>query len=299
MKNGTKQKTIKVILISALLVLMLCAAICATACNGGDNGDDLGGNEAICTVRFDYNYSGAPAAVERKVVNGKTVSRINTMPARDGFQLDNWYTDAECTMPYDFSSVVTKSTTLYAGWKTVTTYVFEAEYVDLDRQIGNGFSGTATGSDMVAPDTKHAEASNGFYVTYLYSKGVTLEFVITADKAESNCALLLRVSAEYADITLKSSQYSVSVNGTTIGYEDIVLDGVPAQAGLAMKKFQDYIISTNISIHEGENTIKLVTNNNTKHPGGGTMNAIAPIVDCIKINTTEAELDWTPVTGNI
>ena len=38
------------------------------------------------------------------------------VPTKDGYKFDGWYTDPECTMPYDFETKVTEPVTLYAKW---------------------------------------------------------------------------------------------------------------------------------------------------------------------------------------
>lgn len=40
-------------------------------------------------------------------------------PVRDGFTFTGWFTDEECTQPYDWSSLVTEAITLYAGWSPI------------------------------------------------------------------------------------------------------------------------------------------------------------------------------------
>ena len=51
-------------------------------------------------------------------------------PTRDGFDFKGWYEDEGCTRPFDWSSEVTKHTTLYAGWDPVpvTEYTFTLRY---------------------------------------------------------------------------------------------------------------------------------------------------------------------------
>jgi len=73
------------------------------------------------TVTFETN-GGSP-------VESQSVQEYNTPvrppdPTRTGYTFDGWYGDAACTMPYDFSAVITSNVTVYAKWipeeRTVT-----------------------------------------------------------------------------------------------------------------------------------------------------------------------------------
>lgn len=77
------------------------------------------GGTTIHTVSFD-TAGGAPVG-SVSVESGKTLSRPAD-PEKEGFRFIGWYIDPACTMPYLFSSPVTSSFTLYAGWQEVTTW---------------------------------------------------------------------------------------------------------------------------------------------------------------------------------
>lgn len=273
------------------------------ACGGNNDNDkdkDVAGTQY--TVTFDYNYEGAPAATKQTVNSGETVKKPED-PTRGLYIFDNWYTEAACTTEYVFTSAVTKDITLYAGWTEDTSmagqteYIFEAEYIDgIEDMRGMGYSGGATGTAMILNDRKvPMGASNGFYVSYLYQNGLTLEYVIQSDKAVTDAKLVLRLSAEMKDITINGTSYSVIVNGTPVAYDDISFMGVPPMTAEAKYPFRDYTITTTLSLKEGENVIQLKTTNETAM--GGTMSATAPLVDCIKIYTS-AVLTWTPNEEN-
>lgn len=80
----------------------------------------------VHTVTFDT--AGGSSVGSVSVENGKTLSRP-TDPEREGFRFTGWYIDPACTMPYLFSSPVTSSFTLYAGWQEVT--VWENTFTDI------------------------------------------------------------------------------------------------------------------------------------------------------------------------
>lgn len=254
------------------------------------------------TVTFDYNYEGAHTAITQTVNSGDTVQKPDD-PTRGLYIFDTWYTEAACINEYEFTTIVTEDITLYAGWTEDTSmvgqseYIFEAEYIDgIEDMRGMGYSGGATGTAMILNDRKNPMgASNGFYVSYLYQNGLTLEYVIHSDKAVTDAKLVLRLSAEMMDIAINGESYSVIVNGTSIAYEDISFIGVPPMTAQAKYPFKDYTITTSLTLKEGENIIQLKTTNDEAM--GGTMSATAPLVDCIKIYTT-ANLSWEPNEDN-
>jgi uncharacterized repeat protein (TIGR02543 family) len=243
------------------------------------------------TVTFNYNYSGAPAASTKKVEEGQAVAKPSD-PTRDGSGFSGWYTEAGCVNKYDFTSAVTADLTLYAGWNTI--YTFEAEYCpDIVDLYGPGYSGTATGTDMISHDDGGKfGASNGYYVTYLYASGITLSFTINSDKDVSDASFTFRIAAEYKDITISPTNYTVEVNGSGLAYDDIVFTNVPSNGMVA---FSDHLLTTSLALKKGVNKISLITSNSD--PMVGTMSATAPVVDCFKIGTS-AVLTWTPDTEN-
>lgn len=254
------------------------------------------------TVTFDYNYEGAPAAVTQTVKSGESVQKPED-PTRGLYIFETWYTESTCETEYVFTSAITQDITLYAGWTKdssmtgQTEYIFEAEYIDgIEDMRGMGYSGGATGTAMILNDRKMPMgASNGFYISYLYQNGLTLEYVIQSDRDVSDAKLVLRLSAEMMDITINGDKYAVIVNGTPVEYDDISFLDVPPMTAQAKYPFRDYTITTSLSLKAGENVIQLKTNND--EPMGGTMSATAPLVDCMKIYTT-AVLTWSPNQDN-
>lgn len=210
----------------------------------------------------------------------------------EGYVLEGWYKDEACTEDMDFSAAVTEDIDVYAKWLGV--YTFEAEYTDLTGLEGMGYSGNASGTNMIETDTKERGASNGYYVGWLYNEGLTLTFhVNSAEAAEAELALVL--SAEYYDITLTPDTYTVEVNGTKVDYDDISF----TNAAKVNLPFATYAMNRTVPLNEGDNVITLtVTNNEAKT---GTIYASAPLVDCIYLYSP-AELSWGdgfPLESNI
>ena len=65
--------------------------------------------------KVSFNANGGDYVAPAYVWNGAAVAE--TTPTRDGYDFIGWYTDAECTAAYDFSSAVTADIALYAKWE--------------------------------------------------------------------------------------------------------------------------------------------------------------------------------------
>lgn len=72
------------------------------------------------TVRFDYNYEGAPAGQSILVPVGNKVESI-AAPTREGFTFTGWYTQPAGGELYSFDTAVTGDLTLYAQWSGAST----------------------------------------------------------------------------------------------------------------------------------------------------------------------------------
>ena len=62
------------------------------------------GGSDVDTIRMTSGGINATAATEPEE------------PTRNGYSFTGWYTDSECTQPYDWSTKVVEPITLYAGW---------------------------------------------------------------------------------------------------------------------------------------------------------------------------------------
>lgn len=140
-------------------------------------------------------------------------------------------------------------------------------------------------------------ASNDRFVGYMYTMGISLEFQIISDMAVDDATLVLRLSAEFQDITIDPSSFSISVNYEAVDYEPISFTNVPEgmDGVLRCLPFEDYTVATGVSLVEGFNIVTLTVMNQTPMPGT-TFESQGPLVDCIKI-TTEAVLSWDASLG--
>ena len=167
------------------------------------------------------------------------------------------------------------------------TFTFEAENVDLTYLSGHGWSNEVMGVGLLLKDTYDAGASGGWALGYLYENGNEVEFYIDSDQDVDDVTLILRCTMENksTSASLAWDEFEITVNdGDPLEYRTMTFDNIP---GLLTVKnellpFANKTIGK-ISLQEGENLIKLtVTNDITME---GTMQATAPIIDCIILKT--------------
>ena len=222
-------------------------------------------------------------------------------PVRIGYVFDHWVDAAGAA--YDFAKPVTEAVTLTATWqKTVSgrqTYVFEAEDTSLKNKVGPAFSGTCSEEGMIVNSPADRGCSNDRFVSFLYREENSLEFYIACDEELTDVTLYARLSAELRDYTYDPSNYAFLVNDTPQDYNAISFVGVPspedAASFLDCLPFEDYLIAANLTLKQGRNLIQLVTKNSVPMEGT-TLEAAAPIVDCIKIET-EGVVIWDANLG--
>lgn len=267
-------------------------------------------NVTAYVVRYFYNHannSGIAASFEADASgNGQRFSAVvgstQPRPELDGYYLYGWYTEPECVNMFtDLTTRITKSWNLYARWVKVNT--FEAEYTNLTGKAAFGYSDNGEGPLVLVKHNAQEGfvSSNGHWVASLHYQGSFLEFEINSDREVNDAVLVLRLSADFYDIELSTTNYEISVNGTPLTYTPIKLEGAVGgdKGGLTTKRpFTNHEITLNLHLVQGKNTIKLTSLDSVKYGDVGTINATAPMIDCIYVNT-DAVLTWNPQTGNV
>ena len=260
----------------------------------------------MCTVTFDYNYDGAAADSTETVEKRQTVSKPTTDPTRAGYKFLGWTTDESGYSPYDFDTKVMKDLTLYAAWEAegeteTNRYVFEAEYAPSAITFdGATYSGGARGKACIGVeyDEDNINASNGFYVHFMYVKyepdrnyGSRIEFNFEA-AAAGKVSMLMRLSAEYGeddkDITITDDMWKAKLNDNQLHYDTLVFKDVPKQ-GAGYKAFEDFTLAVSVDVKAGANKLEFITDNQVLLYG--TAQATAPMLDCIKLKS-DTTLTW-------
>ena len=279
------------------------------------------------TITFRYNYKGNPGGatgIYQQLKDQPAFSKLSepTPASRADFEFLGWFTHAyegqKVTFPYE----VTASTNFYAHWRanrmTPVNNIFDAEFTPIrSDETFPGYSGSTLGTGIIQPDASddfgaYSDAypllddahptAYGNFVTYLYKKGATLTYNIYSDRAVSGVGLYAKLATEIAPggFTIAPEGdygYQFIVNDVSMDYGEVDLSECePAELGQDATRFMEFYIC-DISLVEGLNVIKLVTNNENTELGG-TMGAVAPEVDYIRLDTT-ANLSWHPEYDNL
>ena len=199
----------------------------------------------------------------------------------------------------------------------VTPQNFEAELCPdfLDEKWGpqgmkgTTYSGGQAGLGLIGLEELNAEGKNNLgssgyytvgekhysgYVQFLYIKGDTLTWELNSSAAVENVTLFMRLSAEYGTPdpetdeiknTFNDEQFQVLVNGTALKYGTITLHNIVQ----TLIPYQDYLVSTTVSLNAGANVIQMKVNNSVDVTSA--IHAAAPCIDCIKLYSPST-LTW-------
>ena len=280
-------------------------------------------DENTRTATFHWNLTGKDDVYTVVYfTKGKRVTQPAS-PTADGFNFRGWYNEATCDTAWSYASRYEENIDVYAKWFIVNTW--EAEHVqfldmpdeDIDNglatafgeKIGHGYSSDTYGLANIFPNRGH-EASNGWYVANMYYYGAYIEFDVTSDREVHDAVLIARLSCEYFDMSFEPGYYDFEVNGVALDYDriDLKLPAVEgAYKGLAPKqaegdqkvtrKFTNHTITSALTLQEGLNKIRLVTHNTDRQDNTGTMDSMAPLVDCLYCYS-DADLSFDIHTEN-
>ncbi|MGE7110556.1 InlB B-repeat-containing protein, partial [Lysinibacillus sp. NPDC047702] len=137
-------------------------------------------NPVKYTVSF--GVAGGSAVSNQTVDHGGKASHPTPAPTKAGYTFDGWYTSNAYTTPFDFDSVITVDTTIYAKWNPVTV----THTVSFDVAGGSTVSnqtidhGKKASQPTPAP-TKAGYAFDGWYTSNAYTTPSDFDSVITAD----------------------------------------------------------------------------------------------------------------------
>lgn len=235
---------------------------------------------------FDVNASGDISESFRNI----------PIPERPGYRFVGWFdsdtpSDVSLEKTTDFTQAKSGLYNVYAQWEAVSgtnTAIIECEHTPeliSKATMGLGYSGgTTEWASFIIADTT-GTASNDAFLSYLYAEGFSLDFRFYSTK-DTTATLSMRYSNEFVDLLLDQDSYPISINGTSISYS---LERQHVGQPSDVMDFVDFDLGT-ISIQKGMNVITC-TSNNDYATGTGTMQAIAPLLDCFKI-TSDAAISY-------
>ena len=127
---------------------------------------------------------------------------IDSNPQKENYMFKGWYTDSDCTVPYDFSRPVTTSFNLYAGF-ALKTKIINCQDIKIKALSSTYDNDKSFGLSLV-----------GFDYDYLEKNGMGLQFKITYNvKYKKDYDVLFDIG--YAG----SPKYEISlINSSLRGY---------------------------------------------------------------------------------
>ena len=238
----------------------------------------------------------------------------STDPSRDGYYFVGWYADTTYETAFSSLTRYSGNVEFYAKWLYINT--FEAEHTQLTgltddielglanslgEKYGQGYSNNPAGTALICAEGESGvSASNGYYISYLYYEDAYLEFKVTASEDVDDAMFYIRLTAEYYNMTFTDDNFTITVNDEEISYTKIAItDAITDMSSLYKRPFSNHYIN-DISLKEGENTIRLTVTNSDAPGSTGTMSAVAPMVDCIYVYADDsATLEMTKYNTSI
>jgi len=162
------------------------------------------------TVSFETD--GGSAVPSQTVVNGSMSTMPEIEPTKAGYTFGGWYKDVGYTQTYDFTSVITEATTIYAKWNAQTyTVSFEVDGGSAisDQSVAHG--GKVMMSEI--EPTKAGYTFGGWYTDASYTQ--TYDF-------NSNITGNIKIYAKW-----KAQTYTVSFNtdgGSAVSDQSVAYD---------------------------------------------------------------------------
>ena len=219
-------------------------------------------------------------------------------PVRAGYVFENWLLDGQV---YDFSAPVSANMVLKASWKKIVegvqSYIFEAEDTNMTGKEGIGSSGVSTERSMIKYDaTQTYGASNSRWVGYLYKPNLSLDFYFASDVAVADATISLSVGSELpGEFVFSPENYTILLNGAALDFAPFTLAMNAEDVAAKNIRFVTVILADNVPLQAGANELLVYASNNTTI-NGTTYQAISPLIDSVKIDTS-AVLIWDATKG--
>ncbi len=190
------------------------------------------------TITFDYNYTGAPAAMTQKVEDGALAAKPAD-PTRSGYTFDNWYTTSACTAAVDFTAAIHADATYYAGWsEAVTTYTVTAVVNGVSTQYTVKDGGTLS----IETPTAEGKVFSGWFTDEDCTKAYDLSSPVTSN---------VTIYAGWLDFELKEGYVAIYYmmndgSGSVYTVEQVKKDGrvlsTPAAPSRANYEFKNWYL---------------------------------------------------------
>ena len=109
------------------------------------------GPAPVVNYTVSFNTSGGSAVASQVIEEGGKATRPATDPTKSGYTFDNWYTTSAYTTLFDFNSVITGDTVVYAKWTEIPATTYTVSF--------NTHGGSAVASQTVSDGGKATRPS--------------------------------------------------------------------------------------------------------------------------------------------
>ena len=138
----------KLLITIVVLVFLVCMMVACNPGGGTQNGDN---DYEYVTVTFDTQ--GGSAIDSQRIKKGESAIKPTTIPQKDGYEFDDWYTQKVGGVKYDFALPIMSDTVVYAVY-TVHVHTFDNEHWAHDANY-HWHASTCGHTDAVADKQAH------------------------------------------------------------------------------------------------------------------------------------------------
>ncbi|MBO5223637.1 MAG: InlB B-repeat-containing protein [Clostridia bacterium] len=147
-----------------------------TACDGAGSPAGPGQSDTY-DVRFNLGDKGATPIAKQEVAKGEKATQPES-PTATGWIFGGWYSNSECTEPFDFNTAITKNTTVYAKWIENAGAVADVNVTFMVKGSTYHSTEVAVGSTVTFPEAPVGEGEETF-VGWYRDAGCTSPFYET------------------------------------------------------------------------------------------------------------------------
>jgi len=230
---------------------------------------------AMISVEVSFDSNGG-SAVASQTVNFNGTANEPSIPTKNGYKFEGWYSDSGLTQAFLFTTQITSDITLYAKWISTN----------------NNLSGLALSSGMLSP--AFASGTTNYSASVGYSDNSLMVTPWTADSAAT-----VKVNGTLVTSGMPSSAISLNVGSNTITVEVTAQDG----------RTQTYMVTvTRAAISTNANLSNLTLSSGTLTPtfASGTTSytvsvgnevASLTVTPTVADSTATVKVNGSPVTS--
>ena len=193
-------------------------------------------------VKFETN--GGSTVADQKLTKGSKAKKPAN-PTKKGYTFAGWFSDADCTQAFNFTTKVVSSMTLYAKWdeekaeedvKTIHTVVFDADGgkpEPADQQVVNG--------GKVKAPTSDPEKDGYVFLGWWLDDNTQFDFdTMTINNDTTLTAKWFKASPEDPDPTVYTVTFEPNGGSVTAGKQSVIDGGVVAKPDNPTKEFYEF-----------------------------------------------------------